>query len=150
LCFSAAHFITYAGGECEPLHGQDFHVAAEVSGPLDDNHFVVDFVAVEETLGKIIAPWDHRVLLPTRHPHIRVQSDAREVTATLAQRRWVFPREDCRLLPVANTTSERLAELIALELVEALQTRLHVRPDAVRIEVRESGGQTAICDWHAE
>jgi 6-pyruvoyltetrahydropterin/6-carboxytetrahydropterin synthase len=150
LCFSAAHFITFAGGECEPLHGHDFQMAAEVAGPLDDNHYVIDFVALEEELGRIIGPWDHRVLLPTQHPQIRVHVDADEVTATFAKRRWVFPREDCQLLPVANTTSERLAELVVQRLVDALQTRLHLRPDTVRVEIGESGGQAAICDWHPD
>ncbi len=31
-----------------PLHGHDFAVGAEVAGPLDENHYVVDFVALEE------------------------------------------------------------------------------------------------------
>ena len=30
LVFSAAHFITYDGNTCEPLHGHNYHVAAEV------------------------------------------------------------------------------------------------------------------------
>ena len=134
----------------EPLHGHDFHVAAEVAGPLDENHFVIDFVALEEELGRIVGLWDHRVLLPTLHSHIRVQVDGDEVTATFARRRWVFPLEDCHLLPIANTTSECLAELIVQQLVDALQTRFHMRPNTVRIEVRESGGQAAVCEWRCE
>ena len=34
--FSAAHFITF-GGQCERLHGHNYHVAAEIVGPLDED-----------------------------------------------------------------------------------------------------------------
>ena len=63
LVFSAAHFITFAGG-CEPLHGHDYRVAAEVFGPLDDDHCVVDFVVLGELLTAILRDYDHAVLLP--------------------------------------------------------------------------------------
>ena len=44
LVFSAAHFITYDGDVCEPIHGHNFRVYAEVHGPLDENQYVVDFI----------------------------------------------------------------------------------------------------------
>src|SRR5262245_5068899 len=106
LVFSAGHFITYGGGVCERLHGHNYRVTAEVAGELDENHYVVDFIALRDTLRAIVDELDHHMLLPTEHPLIRVVADDREVTATFEDRRWVFPRGDCVLLPVANTTSE--------------------------------------------
>ena len=121
--FSAAHFITF-DGHCERLHGHNYHVAAEVSGPLDENHLVVDFLAVRDALREIVAELDHYVLLPTEHPQIRSRRRRRdEVTATFDDRRWVFPSGDCRLLPVANTTAELLAAYIGRELKLALESR---------------------------
>ena len=52
--FSAAHFITF-GGTCERLHGHNYHVAAEVHGPLDENHLVIDFLLVRDKLREIVA-----------------------------------------------------------------------------------------------
>ena len=72
LVFSAAHFITYDGDVCEPLHGHNYHVAAEVHGPLDENHYVVDFIAVRDALQAAVDRLDHRMLLPTEHPTICV------------------------------------------------------------------------------
>jgi 6-pyruvoyltetrahydropterin/6-carboxytetrahydropterin synthase len=145
LVFSAAHFITLAGGLCERLHGHDYRVAAEVSGPLDENHYVVDFVALREALKAILGELDHRVLLPTEHPAIQVAADDREVTATLADRRWVFPRGDCLLLPMPNTTAELLARHIACRLGAELRLRLAFVPARIRIDLDEGLGQTAIC-----
>ena len=116
LVFSAAHFITYDGDVCEPLHGHNYRVSAEVHGPLDENHYVVDFIALRDALKRIVDELDHRMLLPTEHPLIRVKADDREVEARFADRRWVFPRGDCVLLPVANTTTELLARHVAGQL----------------------------------
>src|SRR5689334_3099617 len=104
--FSAAHFITYAGDVCEPLHGHNYHVYAEIGGPLDENQYVIDFIQVRDALQRIVDSLDHRVLLPTEHPtiHVAEQHDGEtsEVIAKHGDRRWVFPRGDCVLLPVAN------------------------------------------------
>jgi 6-pyruvoyltetrahydropterin/6-carboxytetrahydropterin synthase len=144
LVFSAAHFITFAGDICERLHGHNYRVTAEVHGPLDENHYVVDFVALRETLRKIVDELDHRVLLPIRHPLIRVVADDREVVATFDDRRWVFPLCDCVLLDVPNTTSELLARWIAHRLLGDLQSLGATRPERVRIEVDECFGNVAV------
>lgn len=146
LVFSAGHFITFEGNVCERLHGHDYRVAAEVYGPLDENHYVVDFIVLRNTLKSILDELDHRVLLPTEHAAIHVSADEREVEAKFEERRWVFPRGDCVLLPIANTTTELLARHIARRLLDELQARHGVRPSRVRIEVDESYGQAAICE----
>jgi 6-pyruvoyltetrahydropterin/6-carboxytetrahydropterin synthase len=144
LVFSAAHFITYAGTICERLHGHNYRLAAEVSGELDENHYVVDFIALRDELVQLVAELDHRVLLPTQHPLIQVVADEREVTATFADRRWVFPRGDCVLLPVANTTAELLARYLGHRLQQALERRTGAWPQQLRIEVDECFGQIAV------
>ena len=146
LGFSAGHFITLEGNVCERLHGHDYRVAAEVHGPLDENHYVVDFVALRETLEAILDAFDHRVLLPTGHPLIRVEADDREVEVRFEGRRWVFPRSDCVLLPIPNTTAELLARCIGRRLLDGLEARCGVRPSAVRITVDEGYGQSAVCE----
>ncbi|MBX7074162.1 MAG: 6-carboxytetrahydropterin synthase [Pirellulales bacterium] len=145
--FSAAHFITYADNICEPLHGHNYAVAAEVFSPLDANHYVVDFIALRDALVGITRELDHRMLLPTEHPRIRVEASDREVEARFEDRRWVFPRADCVLLPVANTTAELLARWIGERLLVELAAKLRFRPQQMKIEVDECAGQQGIWDW---
>jgi 6-pyruvoyltetrahydropterin/6-carboxytetrahydropterin synthase len=144
LVFSAGHFITLADGQCERLHGHTYRVAAEIYGPLGDAHYVVDFVAVGNTLKGILAELDHRMLLPTRHPSIRVSAGAEEIEVTFAQRRWVFPQDDCLLLPIANTTTELLTQYVGERLLAAL-VALGEAPAMVRIEIGEGSGAAAVC-----
>ncbi len=146
LVFCAGHFITYGGDICERLHGHNYRVTAEVSGPLDENHYVIDFIALRDTLKAIVDELDHHMLLPTRHPLIKVVADEREVIATFRDRRWVFPLGDCILLDVPNTTSELLARYIAGRLSDDLVKSTGQRPQRLRIEVDESFGNVAICE----
>lgn len=144
--FSAAHFITYDGNVCERLHGHNYRVAAEVFGPLDENQYVVDFIALRDALQAIVAQLDHHMLLPTDHPTIQVVEQDCQVEVTFEDRHWVFPRGDCVLLPVKNTTSEQLARYIGQKLLEDMEPHMKVPPDRIRIEVDENHGQIAIWD----
>ena len=149
LVFSAAHFITFAGDVCECLHGHNYGVKAEVEGPLDENQYVVDFIAFRDTLDGIVRRLDHHVLLPTAHPLIKVQADEREVLTTFADKRWIFPREDCVLLPIVNTTAEKIAWWIAGELKAAMRPKVGTALRTLEIAVDENNGQWGICkiDW---
>jgi 6-pyruvoyltetrahydropterin/6-carboxytetrahydropterin synthase len=144
--FSAAHFIRFAG-HCERLHGHNYHVAAEVSGPLDADSLVVDFLALREILSKITHDLDHYVLLPTEHPQIQVTESNGEVTATFENRRWIFPHGDCHLLPLANTTAELLVRYIGQSLLAALDIKLGFVPTQLRVELDECDGQLGIYEW---
>lgn len=150
LVFSAGHFITYNGNACERLHGHNYRVAAEVFGPLDENQYVVDFIALRDTLREIVAELDHHMLLPTTHPLIRVEPGDTSVEVTFEDRRWVFPRSDCILLPVPNTTTELLARYIGRLLLDGLQARCGMRPRRLRVEVDECEGQAAVCELEHE
>jgi 6-pyruvoyltetrahydropterin/6-carboxytetrahydropterin synthase len=140
--FSAAHFITF-GDQCERLHGHNYHVAAEVHGPLDENRLVVDFLFLRAKLREITATLDHYVLLPTSHPQIRVIDDGNQVTATFGDRKWVFPSGDCCLLPVANTTAELMAAYIGGQLLVSIGSKAG-KIGRMRVEVDECDGQIAV------
>jgi 6-pyruvoyltetrahydropterin/6-carboxytetrahydropterin synthase len=141
LVFSAGHFITYNGNICERLHGHNWRVAVEVEGGLDENGYVFDFIALRDAAQTIVAELDHRMLLPTEHPRIHVTSDEREVTARFEERRWVFPREDCVLLPVANTTAELIAWWMGQRLKAELTNSPGHRVDTLRVDLEENFGQ---------
>ena len=141
LVFSAAHFITFAGNICERLHGHNYGVEAEVWGPLDENHYVIDFIALRDSLKRRVDDWDHHMLLPTMHPQICVTEEGREVVARFEDRRWVFPQEDCILLPIPNTTTELLAKCLGQFLLADLAELGCTVPHLLQIGVDENNGQ---------
>jgi 6-pyruvoyltetrahydropterin/6-carboxytetrahydropterin synthase len=144
--FSAAHFITFSGDVCERLHGHNYRVAVEVEGPLDENQYVIDFIALRDELKAITDELDHHVLLPDSHPLICVASREHEVEAIFAPdgRRWIFPRGDCVILPVSNTTAELLAQYLGQRLLAAIQRRTNITPARIEVAVDENHGQWGV------
>lgn len=144
LVFSAGHFITYDSDVCERLHGHNYRVEVEVHGPLDENYYVVDFIAVRDTIKGIVDELDHHMLLPTQHPMIMVRVEGDSVEVNFKERRWVFPLGDCILLPVANTTTELLAQYIGMRFADQLEKRTGARPGYLKVAVDENLGQWGV------
>ena len=143
LVFSAAHFITFAGDQCESLHGHNYRVKCEVVGALDENGYVVDFIALLDSLREISRSLDHKTLLPTEHERIKVEVDGDEVIARFDDRRWVFPADNCKLLPISNTTAELIARYIAQQLMAQDNPRL-AGIEWLTVAVDENEGQWGI------
>jgi len=147
LVFCAGHFISYEGDKCERLHGHNYRTAVEVEGPLDENHYVFDFIALKLLTKSITDELDHRMLLPTRNPHIRVEYVDGSMHVKYRDREWRFPADDCVLLPLENTTAERLARYIGERLRENLRRERDFVPEVLRVEVEEGPGQSATWEW---
>jgi 6-pyruvoyltetrahydropterin/6-carboxytetrahydropterin synthase len=146
LVFCSGHFISYEGDKCERLHGHNYRTAVEVEGPLDPNRYVFDFIALKRLTRAITDELDHRMMLPLNNPLIRVEPGPKSVHVAYREREWVFPRGDCVLLPIENTTAELLARYIGDRLLADLAGQ-GFRPDVLRIEVEESPGQSATWEW---
>ena len=143
--FSAAHFITFAGELCERIHGHNYGVRASVEGPLDENRYVVDFIALRDAVLAETQTLDHHVILPRDHAEIQVTSDEKETTARFRDRRWVFPNEDCVILPVVNTTAEEIARVIALRVIERTREKFGSSLTSIEVAVDENCGQWGVC-----
>lgn len=145
LVFAAAHFITLPGHRCETLHGHNYRAGLEVDGALEpEGWYVIDFTMLKRVLRALTAELDHRVLLPTENPKLTVTAvDDRVTVAFDGAVRYVFPRVDCALLPIPNTTVEMLAQYLAGR-VRAELARAGVRHvTALALEVEENFGQSA-------
>src|SRR6187431_3548475 len=122
LVFASAHFITFAGHRCEGLHGHNYRARVTVEGALnEDAWFVFDFVELKRIMKRLCDEIDHLVLLPLKSERVRVVEDGESVAVSVdGKPRYVFPRKDCALLPIPNTTVEMLAQM----LIDRLRTAL--------------------------
>ena len=145
LVFAAAHFITFAGHRCETLHGHNYRVRVVVEGNLDlESWYVFDFVALKRIMRKLCDDIDHKVLLATENPHLQIAEQGDSITVAYDTKpRYVFPKRDCALLPVPNTTVEMLAELMTGQLQAALSAEGAKGLTAIEMEIEESFGQSA-------
>ncbi|UCH05791.1 MAG: 6-pyruvoyl tetrahydropterin synthase family protein [Candidatus Thorarchaeota archaeon] len=138
MSFSAAHFVVGVD-YCESLHGHNYTVEAIVTGPLDDNGMVLDFRDVKKQVVNVCGHLDHKVLLPENSKTITIVDTDISYDVNIGGKRYVFPKEDCMLLPFPATTAELIAEYIAGE--------LQVQSDySVKVCVSESLGSTGCYD----
>ncbi len=147
LVFCSGHFISYEGDRCERLHGHNYRTAVEIEGGLDENHYVFDFIALKHLTKAITDELDHRMMLATRNPYIAVDKRPNGIHVQYRQREWLFPQDDCVLLPIENTTAELLARYIGQRLIEAIRQQHGYTPELLRVEVEENIGQSATYEW---
>jgi len=146
LVFASAHFITFAGHRCEGLHGHNYRASVTVEGALDQEAwFVYDFTILKRVMKGLCDEIDHKVLLPLQNPKVQVVEDGDMVTVAYEGKpRYVFPRRDCALLPIPNTTVEMLAQMLTERLHAELQTMGAKGLTAIEMEVEENFGQSAV------
>jgi 6-pyruvoyltetrahydropterin/6-carboxytetrahydropterin synthase len=147
IVFASAHFITLPGHRCEALHGHNYRTRVVVEGGIDpESHFVLDFAELKELIRTLTDEIDHRVLLPLDNPKLQISQQGEAITVAFeGAPRYVFPKRDCVLLPVPNTTVEMLAQYLAGRAKAELERRAGtaVELTAVEVEVEENFGQSA-------
>ena len=146
LVFASAHFITFAGHRCEGLHGHNYRASVTLEGELDEEAwFVFDFVEIKKIMSRLCDEIDHLVLLPLQSERVKVTEEGEMVKVAVdGKPRYMFPRRDCALLPVPNTTVEMLAQLLTDRLRAELDTLGARGVTAIEMEVEENVGQAAV------
>ena len=145
LVFSSAHFITFAGHRCEGLHGHNYRASVTIEGALNqESWFVFDFVELKRIMKQLCDEIDHLVLLPTQSTRVGVTEEGDAVSVSVdGKPRYVFPRRDCALLPIPNTTVEMIARLLT-ERLQGELTKSGARGlTAIVMEIEENFGQSA-------
>ena len=145
LVFASAHFITFRGHQCESLHGHNYRVGVMVEGAVDDEClFVLDFSILKKIVRKIVDDIDHKVLLPTNNPKLAYRHEGEMVHVDyFGKPTYVFPKGDCALLPIQNSTAEMLAEYIAVHVKRELLEGGYDHLTLLELEVEENFGQSA-------
>ena len=145
LVFASAHFITFPGHRCETLHGHNYRPRVVIEGSLDpEAHYVFDFVELKRLMKRLTDEIDHRVLLPLENPKLQISEQDDAVTVGYEGRpRYRFPKVDCALLPIPNTTVEMLAQYLAGRVRQEIAASGAVRLRAIEVEIEETFGQSA-------
>ncbi|HEY9463682.1 MAG TPA: 6-pyruvoyl tetrahydropterin synthase family protein [Vicinamibacterales bacterium] len=146
LVFASAHFITFAGHRCEGLHGHNYRARVTIEGDLNqESWFVFDFVELKRIMKRLCDEIDHLVLLPLESDRVGVVEEGETVSVSVdGKPRYVFPRRDCALLPIPNTTVEMLAQMLTERLQGELEKLGAKGLTAIEMEVEENFGQSAV------
>lgn len=143
--FASAHFLIFADGKREALHGHNYQVAVSLEGELDPAGVVLDFITFKPLVKKICDALDHRTLIQAESPMIKVLRRPGEVEIVYKRQKLVLPRTDVILLPLANTSTELLAEHVAKQIRRSVRRKFpSVRVKSMEVAVEEARGQRGI------
>jgi len=140
--FCAAHFLLFGDGTREELHGHNYRVSVEVDGPINEEDVVIDFMILKPMVKKLCDELDHRMLIPGNSAFLKIEEKDNAIWVTHDEDLFVFPSRDVILIPLPNTSTERIAEYMCAKLRVELQEHLpECRIDRIRVSVEESSGQ---------
>ena len=139
--FAAAHFNCLGGGR-ELLHGHNYTVGLSAHGDVGADGAIVDFAVLKDALRYVCEELDHRMLVPTRSADVAVveQPDGHVALTYRDGARFLFPRGDCVLLDMPNST----CECLAAHILERMRGMLGEGPVRLEVSVDESPGQGAV------
>jgi 6-pyruvoyltetrahydropterin/6-carboxytetrahydropterin synthase len=143
--FCAGHFITYEGDKCEALHGHNYRAAVTLEGDLTPSGYVFDFIALKAILRRICDQLDHRMLLPRDNPLLTITQEAANLLVGYREKKYMFPADEVVILPISNTTAEKLAEWVSDQIEAELKHRSVSWLTKMEVEIEESFGQSATC-----
>jgi 6-pyruvoyltetrahydropterin/6-carboxytetrahydropterin synthase len=145
LVFASAHFITFRGHQCESLHGHNYRVGVAVEGTVDSEClFVLDFSVLKQITRRLVDEIDHKVILPTLNPKLAFrEEDGRIAVDYFGKPTYVFPRTDCALLAIQNSTAEMLAQYLGTRVRDELVRSGYTHLTVLELEVEENYGQSA-------
>jgi len=138
--FSSAHIIPEYE-KCGRLHGHSYGVHIKIKGKPDNKGIIMDFSLVKEKLREIINILDHKILVPEKGKSITIKQHKGQIEIILLDKRYVFPVNDCVLLPIESTSAENLASYVLERFID--ETTLPDEIEKIEIGIDEGYGQGA-------
>jgi len=143
--FASAHFLIFANGQREALHGHNYQVSVRLEGELDRAGVVLDFIAFKPMVKQICDALDHRTLIQSESPSLKVRRRAAEIEVRYRRQKIILPKQDVILLPLVNTSTELLAEHVANQIRRGVKQKFHgAKIRSLEVGVEEARGQRGI------
>lgn len=143
--FASSHFLIFDDGTREPLHGHNYRVMVKGEAPSLKSDMVFDFLDVKPIVREVCDSLDHRLLLPRDNPHLKIhEQDKSFHLQTPDESEFVVPKQDVLILPLPNTSAERLAMYLCDEIRRLTMERFQFSFAVLEVEVEETPGQSAV------
>jgi 6-pyruvoyl-tetrahydropterin synthase len=143
--FASSHFLIFPNGQREPLHGHNYRVRVQVDHSHLQNDLVFDFLDIKPVVRDLCQTLDHRLILPGKHPQLRIDTQGPHYKIQPPTGAFLLiPQEDVLILPIENSSAERLAIYLAEELAMSLKNKFSFMGKQIMMEVEETPGQSAL------
>ncbi len=146
LVFSAAHFLISSDFGVEALHGHNFAVEITFEKNIIEDGIVLDFVLLRDYAEKILKKLDHKLLIPSGNPDIKIEQVDKNVSISADGIILSLKTNNVMQIPFVNTSAELIAEHIAQSLLTKLRDSGMLNgTGAITVGVSEEPGCQGIC-----
>lgn len=143
--FASSHFLIFKDGSREPLHGHNYRVALKGEACQLEGDMVFDFLDIKPIVREVCDELDHKLLLPGENELLKINSQEKNyIVETPDGDEFSFPKKDVLILPIHNTSAERLAIFLAKKIHHLVRERFNFNFPKLEIEVEETPGQCAV------
>lgn len=145
--FSAAHFLIFPDGTKEQLHGHNYRVRVQISGPLSQGGLVLEFSQGRKLVQAICDSLHERWLLPAKHPGLQITNDGQgHCDIVFGALRYRAPTAEVLTLDLDNISVENLAAHVGRQLRTALVQQSFLL-SWLWVAVGELPGQEGVWEW---
>jgi 6-pyruvoyltetrahydropterin/6-carboxytetrahydropterin synthase len=143
--FASSHFMIFEDGTREPLHGHNYRVQVKGEAPELAGDMVFDFLNIKPIVREVCDELDHKLLIPKDNPMIKIHSEKKNyIIQTPDESFFSIPISDTLLLPILNTSAERLAVYLCDQIRQRVRERYNYSFTSLEVEVEETPGQSAV------
>jgi 6-pyruvoyltetrahydropterin/6-carboxytetrahydropterin synthase len=137
--------MIFEDGGREPLHGHNYRVQVRGEAPQLEGDMVFDFLNIKPIVREVCDSLDHKLLIPKDNKHLKIYTDKKNyVIQTPDESLFSIPMSDVLLLPILNTSAERIAVYICDEIRAKVVSRFGFSFKSLEVEVEETPGQSAV------
>jgi 6-pyruvoyltetrahydropterin/6-carboxytetrahydropterin synthase len=137
--------MIFESGEREPLHGHNYRVQVKGEAPDLQGDMVFDFLNIKPIVREVCDSLDHKLLIPKENNHLKIYTEKKNIIIeTPDESYFSIPQTDVLLLPILNTSSERIAVYICDEIRRLVAERFNYSFTSLEVEVEETPGQSAV------
>lgn len=143
--FASSHFMIFENGTREPLHGHNYRVQIKGEAPELAGDMVFDFLDIKPIVREVCDSLDHKLLIPKDNKLLKIYTEKKNyIIETPDESYFSIPMSDTLLLPILNTSAERIAMYISEEIRRLVTTRFNYSFTSLEVEVEETPGQSAV------
>lgn len=140
ITFSACHFLP-GHDKCNRLHGHNYAIHIHLTGELDDNGMVYDFVKLKKAMKSVADEMDHCVLMPGKSDDVVIVIENYQVNVNAMGKSYSFPECDVNILDIDRVSAEKLAEYAMEKIIGQLE--LGDKIQKIKVGIDEGIGQGA-------
>lgn len=137
--------MIFENGTREPLHGHNYRVQIKGEAPELAGDMVFDFLDIKPIVREVCDSLDHKLLIPKDNKFLKIYTEKKNyVIETPDESIFSVPMTDTLLLPILNTSAERLAMYISEQIRHKVAHRYNYSFTSLEVEVEETPGQSAV------